>query len=470
MSDCIPASFVRPDLDVFCGLDSLGLKVEGMRHDPPPADGRPATITLACRAQTSPADALCHICGVHASVRDTRTRTFTHLPYGERPTILSVRYRRYRCGTCTRVWSQDLRRISPPKTRITHRAAAWAARALARSKLSVAAISRALGVCWHATWNAIKHVAAPLLTNPARLEGIRAIGIDEHAWRHKPGTDPYVTVIVDLTPTLEHTGPARLLAMVDGHAADAVEAWLSDLPNPARQSIEAIAMDGLAAYKKAAKAKAEYAAVVLDPFHVVRWAGDKVSAIRKRLTIEIFGRRGRAGEGLYDARRILLTRRPWLTPAKRSKLAALFNNPRHTPLHQAWMVYQRIREAYEQADPMVGRMLMAHLIDSIKPGTGHKPPEIASLGRTMDQRRADILAVFDHHHVTCGPVEAINGRIEHPRDIALGFRNRTNHETRTLTHSRQTNHPHHQTRRAGMLAVSANGSSLRHEGPFFVQD
>ena len=282
-----------------------------------------------------------------------------------------------------------------------------------------------------------------LLAGPERLEGIRAIGIDEHVWRHKPGTDPYVTVIVDLTPTLEHTGPARLLAMIDGHAADAVEAWLSALPNPARQSIEAIAMDGLAAYKKAAKAKAEYAAVVLDPFHVVRWAGDKVSAIRKRLTIEIFGRRGRAGEGLYDARRILLTRRAWLTPAKRSKLAALFNNPRHTPLHQAWMVYQRIREAYEQEDPTTGRMLMARIIDSIKPGTGQTIPEIASLGRTMYQRRADILAVFDHRQVTNGPVEAINGRIEHLRGIGLGFRNRANYEIRALLHSGQIHHPHH---------------------------
>ena len=448
MSDCIPVSFVRPDLDVFCGLDTLGLKVEGMRHDPPPGRGRPATITLACRAQTGQDDAFCHACGACGRVRDTRIRTFAHLPFGERPTILCVRYRRHGCHTCARVWSQDPSRIGTPQSRPTRSAATWAARALARDRLSVASVSRALGVSWHAAWNAIKHVAAPLLADPERLEGIRAIGIDEHAWRHKPGTDPYVTVIVDLTPTLEGSGPARLLDMVDGHAAGAVESWLAHLPAPVRERIEAIAMDGLAAYKKAARAKAECAAVVLDPFHVVRRAADKVSAIRKRLTIEAFGRRGRAGEGLYDARRILLTRRAWLAPAKRHRLAALFSDPRHGPLHQAWMVYQRIREAYEHEDPITGRMLMTRIIDSIKPGTGQKTPEIASLGRTMHQRRADILNLFDYRHVTRGPVEAINGRIEHPRGIALGFRNQTNHETRTLTHSGQTNHPHHQTRRA----------------------
>ena len=52
-------------------------------------------------------------------------------------------------------------------------------------------------------------------------------------------------------------------------------------------------------------------------------------------------------------------------------------------------------------------------------GKAHK--EIAQLGRSLHKRRRDILAFFDRG-VSNGPVEAINGRLEHLRGIALGFK------------------------------------------------
>ena len=43
-----------------------------------------------------------------------------------------------------------------------------------------------------------------------------------------------------------------------------------------------------------------------------------------------------------------------------------------------------------------------------------------------------ILAYFDHPHTSNGPTEAINGRLEHLRGSALGFRNLTNYIARCL--------------------------------------
>ena len=57
--------------------------------------------------------------------------------------------------------------------------------------------------------------------------------------------------------------------------------------------------------------------------------------------------------------------------------------------------------------------------------------EIRKLGRTMKQR-ADILAFFDRPGTSNGPTEAINGRLEHLRGSALGFRNLTNYIARSL--------------------------------------
>jgi len=53
------------------------------------------------------------------------------------------------------------------------------------------------------------------------------IGVDEHCWRHTGRGDKYVTVIIDLTPIRDGTGPARLLDMVEGPIEAGVQglAW-----------------------------------------------------------------------------------------------------------------------------------------------------------------------------------------------------------------------------------------------------
>ncbi|MGO2941458.1 MAG: transposase, partial [Brevibacterium aurantiacum] len=61
--------------------------------------------------------------------------------------------------------------------------------------------------------------------------------------------------------------------------------------------------------------------------------------------------------------------------------------------------------------------------------------ELRSLRTTFQRRRADILAYFDHPGTSNGPTEAINGRLEHLRGIALGFRNRGNYLIRSLLHA-----------------------------------
>ena len=58
--------------------------------------------------------------------------------------------------------------------------------------------------------------------------------------------------------------------------------------------------------------------------------------------------------------------------------------------------------------------------------------ELTTLGRTLKRRATDILAYFDNPHTSNGPTEAINGRLEHLRGSALGFRNLTHYITRAL--------------------------------------
>jgi transposase len=83
--------------------------------------------------------------------------------------------------------------------------------------------------------------------------------------------------------------------------------------------------------------------------------------------------------------------------------------------------------AYRHPDPAAGRELMVKLIESLSAGVPRPLVEIAKLGRTLSKRAADVLAYFDRPGTSNGPTEAINGRLEHLRGSALGFRNLTNY-------------------------------------------
>ncbi|MDK9622068.1 transposase, partial [Propionibacterium freudenreichii] len=83
-------------------------------------------------------------------------------------------------------------------------------------------------------------------------------------WRHTRHGDTYVTVIIDLTPVRDKTGPARLLDMVAGRSKAVFKPW--------REGIEVVAMDGFTGFKTAAAEELPDAAPVMDPFHVIRLA------------------------------------------------------------------------------------------------------------------------------------------------------------------------------------------------------
>ena len=75
---------------------------------------------------------------------------------------------------------------------------------------------------------------------------------------------------------------------------------------------------------------------------------------------------------------------------------------------------------------------MRAVIASLAHGVPAALTELHKLGRTLGRRATDVLAYFDRPGTSNGPTEAINGRIEHLRGSALGFRNLTNYIARSL--------------------------------------
>ena len=425
------ATFAIPDLTVFCRLDELGLVAVGQRLAPDRA-------VIECRVAEP--DPWCRGCGSRALSRGTDTRQLAHEPFGHRPTMLLVRVRRYKCSGCGRSWREDLTAAAAERAKLSRRGMRWALEGIVIDHLTVSRVAAGLGVSWHTANDAVlAEGRRVLIDDPGRFDGVRVLGVDEHVWRHTRSGDKYVTIIIDLTPVREKTGPSRLLDMVEGRSKSVFKTWLAARVQGWRDRVEVVAMDGFTGFKTAASEELPDAVTVIDPFHVVRLAGDALDQCRRRIQRDVFGRRGRKDDPLYKARRTLHTGAGLLTEKQQTRLKALFADEQHVEVEATWGIYQRMVTAYREPDRKLGKFLMQSVIDSLTTSVPTLLVELRRLGRTLKQRAADILAFFDRPGTSNGPTEAINGpteaingRLEHLRGSALGFRNLTNYIARSL--------------------------------------
>ena len=205
------------------------------------------------------------------------------------------------------------------------------------------------------------------------------IGVDEHVWRHTRRGDTYVTVIIDLTSIRDGSGPSRLLDMVQGRSKQVFKAWLAERDQPWRDAVEVVAMDGFTGYKTATSEELLDAVAVMDPFHVVRLAGDALDRCRRRVQQDRHGHRGRTGNPLYSARRTLHTGTDLLTDKQRHLLETLFADDNHVQVEATWGIYQRMIAAYRDPDKTTGRQLMQAVIDAVSHGVSHALSQITTL-------------------------------------------------------------------------------------------
>ena len=204
-------------------------------------------------------------------------------------------------------------------------------------------------------------------------------------WRHTRRGERYVTVMIDLTPVRDRSGPARLVDVVPGRSKKVLKTWLSQRDQEWRGRVEVVAMDGFTGFKSAAGEELPQARAVMDPFHVVSLAASKLDECRRRIQRAIIGRRGRAGDQLYRARRTLHTGAGLLTDTQARRLEALFADERYVPVTESWGVYQRLIQAYRTDEAGLGKYLMQRLIDSLKQAIPYRLEGDPDTGQNPDQ-------------------------------------------------------------------------------------
>ena len=379
----------------------------------------------------------CPDCQSLAKPRGTRGRWVVHAPIGTRPVWLLLRLRCFTCPACGRYWQEmpeDF--LVGGRCSLTKKAQVWALAAVVLDSMSVRSAARNLGASWNRVNTAVLDAGLEhLISDETRFEGVNTIGVDEHCWRHKGWmSERFVTVIMDLTPRQKGM-PARLLDMVPGRSKEVLKTWLEAQDSKFRMGVKVASMDGFTGYKNAVKEALPSVTTVMDPFHVVQLAGDKLNLCRQRLQQETMGRRGRAGDPLYQTRRLLLTNQALLSEKTWNKVSQVITDTKFIAITRIWNVYQGIIKTYGEKDRVKGRTRLAAIIDALQNAKTKGIPELITLKNTLKKRREDILAYFTHPAASNGPTEALNGRLEHLRGTALGFRNIENYIKRSLLHT-----------------------------------
>ena len=191
--------------------------------------------------------------------------------------------------------------------------------------------------------------------------------------------------------------------------------------------------------------------------------GSKLDQCRRRIQWAIAGRRGRAGDRLYRARRTLHTRADLLTDAQAERLETLFADERHAAVQASWGVYQRLIQAYRAEEAGLGKYLMQRLIDSLKQAVPDGLEEIQALAKTLTSRSQDILAYFDQPRTSNGPTSGDQRAPGAPTRHRPGLQ-----EPHQLHHPQP--HPHRTPQRPPdnnhlNQPISPTYNTLKHEEP-----
>ena len=200
---------------------------------------------------------------------DTRAvdSSWRHLDLGRWQVRVRARLRRLRCPTHgVRVEGVGFARSGSRFTGDFEDLVAYLA-----TKTDKTTITRMQRLDWDTVGRICERVVADGL-DPARLDGLVSIGVDEVSWRRH---HRYLTLITD------HTGK-KIIWGAPGKDAATMDAFFDELGTQRAAKLQAVSMDMGAAFNKSAREHAPDAVICIDPFHAVAIVGDALDVVRRQ--------------------------------------------------------------------------------------------------------------------------------------------------------------------------------------------
>ena len=253
-----------------------------------------------------------------------------------------------------------------------------------------------LRITWEALAGITARVAADAAAGLDRLAGLRRIGIDEKSWGK--GQDKYLIIVTD-------HDRGRIAWIGEGRCQATVRAFFEALGPDRCKLLTHVSADGADWIHDVVREKAAQAELCLDAFHVVKWAGERLDELRRRLASELraAGRDDQAatlGTGMWALRKAPEK----LNGNQRTALASIAADNKQ--LYKGYLIKEQLREAFKVKGED-GKKLLRGMI-----AWAHRcrMPEFIKLARTLSKHR-DLI----YHTLDGGPsngrAEALNAQV-----------------------------------------------------------
>lgn len=360
---------------------------------------------------------------------------------GRRPQLVWTK-RRWHCdeAACPRRSFTEVVAAVPSRKRLTTRLRASAAAAVADRGRTVVQAARDHEVSWPVVAAAFTDHAGRVL--PAQPQPVRVLGIDEirrgrPKWTFDEATGAWRTTVdrwhvgfVDLS------AGQGLLGQVEGRNAQVVIEWLAERDQSWRDAIRYVAIDMCTIFKSAIRQALPGATLVVDHFHLVQLANQTLTEVRRRVTVQVRGRRGRKGNREWELRnRLTRSAARMRGELVDALLDELSNLPEAiaAPINAAWTVKEDLLDLLALARTHPNREDIRDLLHRFYQRCADADlPELHRLAATVETWWPQILA-FLHTGITNAGSEGTNRVIKTIARDAYGFRNPVNQRLRTRT-------------------------------------
>ena len=385
-------------------LDCEGIEVVRTYIERWPRQGRPPEKVLIIVVQPDAAHRCrCPECGTRGKAVEHDVRRWRTLDVHGKRTFIEAEVPRIQCAehgkiTAAVPWAAHADRF----TAVFAQHAAWLAAQMPWTKAA-----RDLRVTWDAVENIVARAAADAASGRDQLAGLRRIGIDEKSWGK--GEGKYLMVVTD-----HDRGTIAWIA--EGRCQETVGQFFDALGPERARLLTHVSADGAEWIHDVVREKAPQARICLDAFHVVKWAGERLDELRRRLASELraAGHEDQAaalGTGMWALRK-----KPQnLTGNQRTALAVIAEQ--NKPMYKGYLIKEQLREALKVKGED-GKTLLRGMI-----AWAHRCriPEFVKLARTLSRFKDLICATLDGGPSN-GRAEALNAQINALITRARGFR------------------------------------------------
>ena len=383
---------------------ALGLEVAGVEE----VGGE-----VVVRVQTPGGQAVfCDGCGRRARSNGRREVVLRYASVaGGRPQQVVWNKRVWACPharCCIGSWTERSG-LAGPRLVLTSGAVRWAADRLAAVEGSVASLARQLGVAWHTMWAQLASAAERAAAGD-RVGPVAELGFDETvmASASRSRRRRFITAAVD-------AGTGRVVDVFEGRDAVDLRKWVCQQPAWWAGAVEVVCIDPHEGYRSAIRSlrgdrlRVE-TRIAVDPFHVVRLANQALDRCRRRTQNETTGHRGRKGDPLYGARKLLLMGAERLDGTGWDRLrAALDAGDPYDEVADCWEAKEKVRGVFKTAGPDQAAERLDDAIAWCQ--APEAAPELHRLARTLKSWQTEIatsIATGAHN----GRTEAANAKIK----------------------------------------------------------